>query len=50
MLGFFNLMDGEMWVNKDEDEDEDEREINKTKRVLSEYFKDNQNPTHHRYK
>lgn len=46
VLGFFNLMDGEMWVNKEEDEDEDEREINNTKRILSDYFKDNQKIQH----
>lgn len=46
VLGFFNLMDGEMWKNVEEDKDEDEREINKKKRVLSEYFKDNQRIQH----
>ena len=46
VLGFFNLMDGEMWKNVEEDKDEDEREINNKKRVLSEYFKDNQRIQH----
>ena len=46
VLGFFNLMDGDMWKNIEEDKDEDEREINKKKRVLSEYFKDNQRIQH----
>lgn len=46
VLGFFNLMDGEMWKNIEEDEDEDEREANKKKRILSEYFKDNQKILH----